>query len=115
MPKDDELRHGAPGETAVHLCVDMQRMFAERTEWKMPWLERVLPNIISIASAHFERKSAANASPRHQQMFGMFLILLVSFFAAGLLHAITGDVIFSAASASLGIMLLWAVLSILRD
>jgi hypothetical protein len=25
MSKGDELRHGAPGETAVHLCVDMQR------------------------------------------------------------------------------------------
>ena len=50
-----ELRYGAPGETAVHLCVDMQRMFAEGTEWKMPWLERVLPNIVSITSAHPER------------------------------------------------------------
>ena len=55
MPKNDELRYGAPGETAVHLCVDMQRMFAERTEWKMPWLERVLPNIVSITSAHPEK------------------------------------------------------------
>ena len=43
MAKNDELRYGAPGETAVHICVDMQRMFAEDTEWKMPWLERVLP------------------------------------------------------------------------
>jgi nicotinamidase-related amidase len=55
MSKSDELRYGFPGETAVHLCVDMQRMFAEATEWKMPWLERVLPNIVSIASAHPER------------------------------------------------------------
>jgi len=55
MPKDDELRYGAPGETAIHLSVDMQRMFAESTEWKMPWLERVLPNIVSIASAHSDR------------------------------------------------------------
>jgi nicotinamidase-related amidase len=54
MSKNDVLRYGAPGETAVHLCVDMQRMFAEGTEWKMPWLERVLPNILSIASAHPE-------------------------------------------------------------
>ena len=50
MSKNDELRYGAPGETAVHLCVDMQRIFAEGTEWKMPWLERVLPNILSITS-----------------------------------------------------------------
>ena len=55
MTKNDELRYGPPGETAVHLCVDMQRMFAERTEWKMPWLERVLPNILSITSTHPER------------------------------------------------------------
>jgi nicotinamidase-related amidase len=55
MAKDDELRYGAPGETAVHLCVDMQRVFAESTEWKMPWLERVLPNIVSVTSAHPER------------------------------------------------------------
>src|ERR1044072_3291868 len=55
MPKNDELRYCAPGETAVHLCVDMQRMFAESTEWKMPWLERVLPNIVAIGAAHAER------------------------------------------------------------
>ena len=55
MSKNDELRYGAPGETAVHLCVDMQRMFAEGTDWKMPWLERVLPNIVSITSTHPER------------------------------------------------------------
>ena len=55
MTKKDELRYGPPGETTVHLCVDMQRMFAERTDWKMPWLGRVLPNIRSIASAHPER------------------------------------------------------------
>jgi nicotinamidase-related amidase len=55
MPKSDELRYGAPGETAVHLCVDMQRLFAEGTEWKMPWLERVLPNIVAITEAKPER------------------------------------------------------------
>jgi nicotinamidase-related amidase len=52
MSKTDELRYGPPGETAVHLCVDMQRMFAETTDWKMPWLPRVLPNIVAIAAAH---------------------------------------------------------------
>ena len=55
MSKSDSLRYGPPGEAAVHLCVDMQRMFAEDTEWKMPWLERVVPNILSITSAHPER------------------------------------------------------------
>ncbi len=55
MSKNDELRYGAPGKTAVHLRVDMQRMFAEGTEWKMPWLERVMPNLVSITSAHPEK------------------------------------------------------------
>jgi nicotinamidase-related amidase len=55
MPKSDTLRHGTPGETAVHICVDMQRMFAESTEWKMPWLARLLPNITAITSAHPEK------------------------------------------------------------
>jgi nicotinamidase-related amidase len=55
MAKEDLLRYGAPGDSAVHICVDMQRMFAESTEWKMPWAERVLPNILAITSAHPEK------------------------------------------------------------
>lgn len=50
MSKNDELRLGSPGEAAVHLCVDMQRMFAEATEWQLPWMKRVLPNIVAISS-----------------------------------------------------------------
>jgi nicotinamidase-related amidase len=33
----------------------MQRMFAESTEWKMAWLARILPNVLSITSAHPEK------------------------------------------------------------
>jgi nicotinamidase-related amidase len=55
MPNNDALRYGAPGETAAHLCVDMQKMFAEGTEWKMPWLERIQPNIVAITSARPEK------------------------------------------------------------
>jgi nicotinamidase-related amidase len=55
MSKRDALRYGPPGDSTVHLCVDMQRIFAEGTEWKMPWLERVLPNIVSITALHPER------------------------------------------------------------
>ncbi|WP_338695720.1 isochorismatase family cysteine hydrolase [Bradyrhizobium sp. 26S5] len=54
MSKGDELRYGAPGN-AVHICVDMQRMFAIGTDWTMPWLSRVLPNVVAITSAHPER------------------------------------------------------------
>jgi nicotinamidase-related amidase len=55
MSKRDELRHGRLGRSAVHVCVDMQRMFAEDTEWKVPWLERILPNIIAITARYPER------------------------------------------------------------
>lgn len=55
MAKNDELRYGPPGESAVHICVDMQRMFAESTEWKMPWFSRVVPNVTAIAAAHPEK------------------------------------------------------------
>jgi hypothetical protein len=40
MPKKGGLRHGAVSENAVHLCVDMQRMFAAKTEWQMPYRTR---------------------------------------------------------------------------
>lgn len=40
------------GPSAVHLCVDAQRMFLEGTEWKVKWLSRTLPNICSITKAH---------------------------------------------------------------
>jgi hypothetical protein len=32
-----------PIENAVHLCVDMQLIFANGAIWETPWMERVLP------------------------------------------------------------------------
>jgi nicotinamidase-related amidase len=49
---DDGLRFGPLDDTAVHLCVDMQRMFAEETEWHMPWMKRVLPRVVELCRAH---------------------------------------------------------------
>jgi nicotinamidase-related amidase len=46
---DEGLRFGPLGGGWVHLSVDMQRMFAEPTEWHTPWMERVLPNVVAIA------------------------------------------------------------------
>ncbi|MNE36298.1 putative hydrolase [compost metagenome] len=48
-----------PGN-AVHLCVDMQRMFVEDTPWRMPWAERVLPVIVEIC----ERQAARTCFTR---------------------------------------------------
>jgi nicotinamidase-related amidase len=49
------LRFGALPGSAIHLCVDMQTMFAERTDWHVPWMERVLPFVARIAGAHPDR------------------------------------------------------------
>ena len=39
---------------AINLCIDMQTLFAERTDWHLPWLERVLLRVTRIAQAHSE-------------------------------------------------------------
>ncbi|MGU3666031.1 cysteine hydrolase family protein [Methylobacterium sp. A49B] len=43
------------GDGCVHLCVDMQRMFAEPTDWQTPWMMRVLLYVCRLASARPER------------------------------------------------------------
>jgi nicotinamidase-related amidase len=40
---------------SVHLCIDMQRLFAEETPWHTPWLNRVLPVVEEIVARHAER------------------------------------------------------------
>jgi nicotinamidase-related amidase len=45
------LRFG-PLSRCAHLCVDMQKLFAEGTDWATPWLPRVVPNIRRIAERH---------------------------------------------------------------
>jgi nicotinamidase-related amidase len=52
QPAQMALRHGPLGAQCVHLCCDMQRMFAEATEWHTPWMARVLPQALRIARTH---------------------------------------------------------------
>jgi nicotinamidase-related amidase len=40
---------------AVHLCIDMQRIFAPGGLWATPWMERVLPVVTEIAGRYPER------------------------------------------------------------
>jgi nicotinamidase-related amidase len=47
-----ELRYGPLSPNTVHICVDMQRLFAEDTEWKTPWMKRVLPKVVDLVRAH---------------------------------------------------------------
>ena len=37
-----------PGAHAVHLCIDMQRLFEPGAPWATPWMERVLPHIEAL-------------------------------------------------------------------
>jgi nicotinamidase-related amidase len=36
------------GPASIHLCVDMQRLFGPEGPWPAPWMERVLPTIVTI-------------------------------------------------------------------
>ena len=49
MPDDPGLQFGPLEPGTVHLCIDMQRLFAEGTPWHTPWLGRVLPKIVLLA------------------------------------------------------------------
>jgi nicotinamidase-related amidase len=53
--KSAALRFGSLSSAAVHICVDMQRLFAEETDWKTPWMARVLPNVVRLVEAHSPR------------------------------------------------------------
>jgi nicotinamidase-related amidase len=37
-----------------HLCVDMQRMFAEDTPWRVAWMEAVSPQVVEVAARYSE-------------------------------------------------------------
>lgn len=45
-----------PIEAAIHLCVDMQRIFARGGVWETPWMERVLPVVVDVSN-HYARST----------------------------------------------------------
>jgi nicotinamidase-related amidase len=45
----------AVSPSAVHLCVDMQRIFSSDGPWPTPWMERVLPTVTRIVERFPER------------------------------------------------------------
>jgi nicotinamidase-related amidase len=49
------IAFGPLGQSWVHLCVDMQRMFAEPTPWQTPWMELVLPQVVHLVELSPER------------------------------------------------------------
>jgi nicotinamidase-related amidase len=52
MKDENALRFGPLTDTCLHICVDMQRLFAEDTDWHTPWMDRVLPNVVRIVETH---------------------------------------------------------------
>jgi nicotinamidase-related amidase len=51
----DDLVFGPLGANCMHLCIDMQRMFAEETDWQTPWMPRVAPNVVRLTEIAPER------------------------------------------------------------
>lgn len=43
-----DLARPIDDESAVHVCLDMQRLFGPGAAWATPWLERVLPLIVPL-------------------------------------------------------------------
>lgn len=44
------LIHGPLDSAAVHLCVDMQRLFGPESPWEIPWLVRVIPRVEALCA-----------------------------------------------------------------
>lgn len=58
----------------IHLCIDMQRMFAEDTPWHVPWMKDVSPQVQEIARRHPQRTVFTRFVPpkRAEDMLGMW-------------------------------------------
>ena len=58
----------------IHLCIAMQRMFAEDKPWHVPWMREVSPQIQEIAQRHPQRTAFTRFVPpkRAEDMPGMW-------------------------------------------
>ncbi len=58
----------------IHLCIDMQRMFAEDTPWHVPWMQEASPQIQEIANHYPQRTVFTRFVPpkRAEDMRGMW-------------------------------------------
>jgi nicotinamidase-related amidase len=55
VPPSSTLREEPLPATAVHLCVDMQRLFGPGTDWALAWAPRVMPGIARLCELGAER------------------------------------------------------------
>ena len=65
MATTDEIRFGKLGSGCAHVCVDMQNLFAEKTDWHAPWMERVRPVVHRLAEARADRTVYTRFIPPH--------------------------------------------------
>lgn len=58
----------------THLCIDMQRMFAEDTPWHVSWMRLILPRVEEISTRHCDKTIFTRfIPPRHaSDMTGMW-------------------------------------------
>lgn len=54
MPRQS-LAYGKLTDRTIHLCIDMQNMFALETPWHVDWLDEVLPAVRRIAERQVHR------------------------------------------------------------
>ena len=68
----ETLPFGPLTDRTVHLCIDMQNLFALDTPWHTPWMHRVLPVVARIAQRHPARTVLTRFIPpeRPDQMPG---------------------------------------------
>lgn len=66
------MRFGPLTEHTVHLCIEMQNLFAGDTPWHTPWMGRVLPIVTRIAEQYPSRTVFTRFIPpqRPDQMRG---------------------------------------------
>ncbi len=55
MQERNDLRFGSLGASCAHVCVDMQRLFTEDTEWYRPYMRHILPVVRGLVSVFPER------------------------------------------------------------
>jgi nicotinamidase-related amidase len=58
----------------IHLCIDMQRMFAEDTPWQVPWMREVSPAVEEVARRYPKKTIFTRFVPpaRAEEMPGMW-------------------------------------------
>lgn len=72
MMQSDGLRFGPVNPGAVHLCVDMQRLFTREGPWPTPWMDRVLPVVARMVEVRPQQTVFTRFIPpqRPEQMPG---------------------------------------------